>query len=121
MRHIMLISGKDSLAAAIVQITAEPDLPYELVNNETGWDLPDVLEWIHRVGEFFGRPIIRCGDDLTEICIEQNCLPLAGIRRFCTRLAKINPLNDFLGKDQSTIYFGLRADEPDREIGRAHV
>lgn len=110
----MLISGKDSLATAIVQIRREPVLPYELVHNETGWDLTETLEWIQRVGDYFQRPIIKCGDDLTEICIEENCLPLAGQRRFCTRLAKIKPLNDFLGTEESTIYFGLRADEPDR-------
>jgi hypothetical protein len=114
MRHILLISGKDSLATAIVQIAREPDLPYELVHNEVGWDLPETLEWIHQVGRYFHRPIIKCGDDLTEICIEQNCLPLAGIRRFCTKYAKIKPLNDFLGKNPATLYFGLRADEPER-------
>ncbi len=114
MRQIMLISGKDSLATAIVQLRREPGLPYELVHNETGWDLPETLEWIQRVGVYFNRPIIKCGDDLTEICIEENCLPLAGQRRFCTRLAKIKPLNDYLGKAEATLYFGLRADEPDR-------
>lgn len=114
MRHILLISGKDSLATAIVQVERQPFLPYEFVHNETGWDLPETLEWIERVGVHFNREIIKCGDDLTQICIEENCLPLAGQRRFCTRLAKIKPLNDFLGLSDATIYFGLRADEPDR-------
>jgi len=114
MRHIILISGKDSLATALVQIARQPLLPYELVHNEVGWDLPETLEWIERVGQYFGRPIIKCGDDLTEICIEQNCLPLAGIRRFCTKYAKIKPLDDFLGTSPATVYFGLRADEPER-------
>jgi hypothetical protein len=112
-RHIILISGKDSLATALVQIARESDLPYELVHNETGWDLPESLEWIQRVGEHLGREIIRCGDDLTEICVEQHCLPTTW-RRFCTKYAKIKPLNDYLGKTPATIYFGLRADEPDR-------
>lgn len=114
MRHIVLISGKDSLATAIVQLRRAPAIPYELVHNETGWDLPETLEWIGRVGKFFGREIIRCGDDLTEICVEQNCLPLAAKRRFCTKYAKIQPLNDMLGTAAAAVYFGLRADEPDR-------
>lgn len=113
MRHVMLISGKDSLATAIVQLRRCPDLLYELVHNRTGWDLPESLEWIDMVGKYFGRDIIRCGDDLDEICIEQNCLPTTW-RRFCTKYAKIKPLNDFLGRSEATIYFGLRADEPDR-------
>lgn len=113
MRHIILISGKDSLATAIVQIAREPDLPYELIHNEVGWDLPETLEWIDRVGRHFGRTITKCGDDLDEICREQNCLPTPW-RRFCTKYAKIKPLNDYLGASPATVYFGLRADEPDR-------
>ena len=113
MRHIILVSGKDSLATAVVQTRLQPAMPYEFVSNETGWDLPETLEWINRVEQHLG-PIIRCGDDLTEICYEQNCLPLAGTRRFCTKYAKIKPLNDFLGRQPTTLYFGLRADEPER-------
>ena len=113
MRHILLISGKDSLAASLVQRELEPDLPYELVHNDTGWDLPETLDWIRRVGEWMSQDILRLGDDLTAICDEENCLPLPW-RRFCTRRAKIQPLNDYLGVAPSVVYFGLRADEPDR-------
>jgi len=113
LRHIILISGKDSLATALVQIAAHPELPYELIHNETGWDLPETVEWIDKVGEKLNRPILKLGDDLTEICDIENCLPMRW-RRFCTRLAKIKPLNDYLGKSPATVYFGLRADEPDR-------
>lgn len=113
MRHIMLISGKDSLATAIVQIARDPSLPYELVFNEVGWELPDTLAWIDQVEQCFGRKITRCGDDLTDICYRENCLPLP-FRRFCTKYAKIQALNDYLGKSPATIYFGLRADEPER-------
>lgn len=114
MRHIILISGKDSLATAIVQISREPDLPYELIHNATGWDLPETMEWLDRVGEYFGRPILQLGDDLTQICYRENCLPIPQ-RRFCTKYAKIWPLNDYLGHEPSVVYFGLRADEPERK------
>lgn len=113
MRHILLISGKDSLATALVQTRRQPNLPYEMVFNDTGWDLPETLEWIDRVGVYFGMPIIHCGDDLTEICREQKVLPQPK-RRFCTKYAKIKPLKDFLGKSPAVLYFGLRADEAER-------
>lgn len=113
MRHIILISGKDSLATALVQRKRLPDLPYEFVFNETGWELPESWEWISRVEGYLGKPILRLGDDLDAICREENCLPLAW-RRFCTRRAKIEPLENYLGKDEATIYLGLRADEPER-------
>jgi len=112
MRHVILISGKDSLATAIVQRRKE-SLPYEFVFNVVGWELPETLVWINDVERYLGQPIIRLGDDLTEICNEQNCLPLAQ-RRFCTKYAKIKPLNDYLGAAESMVYFGLRADEPER-------
>lgn len=113
MRHIGLISGKDSFCAVAKQIERNPDLPYELVHNEVGWDLPESLEWIQRVGVYLGRPIIKCGDELSAIVEEQNCLPTA-TRRYCTKYAKIRPLNEMLGTTPATVYFGLRADEPDR-------
>jgi hypothetical protein len=113
MRHIILISGKDSLATALVQIERAPHLPYELVHNEVGWDLPETLAWIDRVGAHFRREVLRVGDDLTAVSYDQNCLPYYG-RRFCTRLAKIKPLQDYLGTQPATVYYGLRADEPER-------
>lgn len=32
-------------------------------------------------------------------------------KRFCTRLAKIFPLRDYLAGEQATVYYGIRADE----------
>jgi len=107
------ISGKDSFCTAMVQINRSPRLPYELFFNEVGWELPETLEWLDRVESYFGQKLIRLGDDLTEICYEQNCLPLSW-RRFCTKYAKIKPLNDYLGVAPAKVYFGLRADEPER-------
>ena len=95
MRHIILISGKDSLATAIVQVARAPDLDYEFVHNDTGWDLPETLQWLRRVEAYLEKPLLRLGDDLTEICRRENCLPTSW-RRFCTKYAKIQPLNDYL-------------------------
>lgn len=112
-RHVILISGKDSLATAIVQTRRKPEIDYEYVHNPTGWDLPPVIEWIERVGKFFGTEIKQVGDDLTEIAHEEGILPSPKVR-YCTRLAKIKPLQDYLGTADTTCYFGLRADEPER-------
>lgn len=113
MRHIVLISGKDSLAVALALRERAPRDDYEYVWNEVGWDLPESYEWIDKVAMLLGKEIYRCGDDLTAITEEQGWLPTR-VRRFCTRLAKIKPLNDYLGRSECKIYFGLRADEPDR-------
>jgi hypothetical protein len=116
MRHIHTISGKDSLASAIVMLRDEPDLPMEYVWNDTGWELPEVHEWIVKVETFLKKPIIRCGDDLTEIVEEQGLLP-SPKRRFCTRLAKIKPTRELFGTQEHILYLGLRADEDDRIAG----
>lgn len=116
MRHIHTISGKDSLASAIVMLRDEPDLPMEYVWNDTGWELPEVHEWIEKVELFLGKPIVRSGDNLTDIVAEQGLLP-SHQRRFCTRLAKIKPMQEFVGQQPYTLYLGLRADEDDRITG----
>lgn len=113
MRHVILISGKDSLATALVQRERAPSLPYEFIFNETGWELPETFVWLKQVEAYLGAPLVHCGDDLDAIVDEENCLPLP-FRRFCTRRAKVEPLENYLGTDQATIYFGLRADEPAR-------
>jgi len=114
-RHIIPISGKDSMATAIVMLANEPGLPYEFVHHVTGWDLPEVTEWFERVEARIGT-IVKCGDDLTEIVTEQGMLP-SRHRRFCTKYAKIFPMRDWLGKSEATLYLGLRADESDRISG----
>jgi len=116
MRHICTISGKDSFCTAMLLRERNDSVPMEYVWHDTGWELPEVHEWICRVEEFLGTDIIRLGDDLTEIVAEQGMLP-SHRRRFCTKYAKIKPMRDFSRKTETTIYLGLRADEDDRIQG----
>jgi hypothetical protein len=109
-RHIIPISGKDSLATAIVQMAREPDLPYEFVYNDTRMELPDTYAWIEKVEQVMGITIIRAGKSLATIIQEQKILP-SPRARYCTKYAKIYPMRDFIGKDHAMVYFGIRADE----------
>lgn len=113
MRHIIPISGKDSLATAIWQIAHDPSLPYEYVFNDTRAELPDTYEWLDRVEHTLGIKIERIGKSLENIIAEQGMLPSVRIR-FCTKYAKIFPMNHFIGAEGALVYFGLRADEPER-------
>jgi Phosphoadenosine phosphosulfate reductase family len=113
MRHIIPISGKDSLATAIWQTAHEPELPYEFVYNDTRAELPETYVWLARVEETLGIKILRIGKSLKEIISDHGILPSARIR-FCTRDAKIRPMNRFIGTDTAVVYFGLRADEHER-------
>jgi len=110
MRHIIPVSGKDSLWTAIVQTRRAPDLPYELMFNPTGAETPEVDEWLNKASAFLGLPIHRVGGDLEEIIGEQGILPSMRAR-YCTRLAKIYPMEDWIGDDPAIVYYGIRADE----------
>lgn len=111
MRHIIPISGKDSLATALVQRRLEPDIDYEYMYNPTGAELPEVFDWIEKVEKYLGSPIIRVGKDLEEIIESYNFFLPSGQARYCTRQSKIEPMEAYIGKDDAVIYYGIRADE----------
>lgn len=113
MKHIIPISGKDSLATAIWQTAHDPGLPYEFVYNDTGSELPETYRWLELVEKTLGISILRIGANLEDIIEGYGILPSSRIR-FCTKDAKIRPMNRFIGKDKAIVYFGLRADEPER-------
>lgn len=113
MRHIIPISGKDSLATAIWQTAHQPELSYEFVFNDTHAELPETYAWLESVEKVLGITIIRLGKNLERVIEEQGILPSARMR-FCTKYSKIYPMRDFLKGSEAMCYFGLRADEPDR-------
>lgn len=111
MRHVILISGKDSLAAALVQTTRHPDRPYEYVFNDVFAELPETYAWLACVEAATGWKIHRLGLSLPDM-IEHNGGFLPNQRdRYCTKMCKIRPTERFIGKDDCTVYYGLRADE----------
>lgn len=113
MRHIIPISGKDSAATALVQMARNPNLSYEYIYADVRMELPETYSWIDAVEAQLGIQITRVGKSLEDVIAEQNMLP-SNQRRFCTRLSKIYPIQDFIGKSPATQYIGIRADEAGR-------
>lgn len=111
MRHIIPISGKDSLATAIVQKELMPNCEYEYVFNPTGAELPEVFEWLDKVENYLEKKIVRVGEDLDAIIIGYNYFLPSSLARYCTRQSKIEPFVKWIGKDDATVYYGIRADE----------
>lgn len=112
MRHIIPISGKDSLATALIQRAIAPDLEYEYVFNPTGFELPEVIQWIDKVEKYLGKKILKVGADLGEIIkIKHNYFLPSQNSRYCTMQAKIEPFVNWVGKDNVMVYYGIRADE----------
>jgi hypothetical protein len=88
-------------------------LNYEHFFSDTGRELPETYEWLNRVEQVEGIKIVRIGKSLDEIIEGKKILPSPNIR-FCTVMAKIEPMEAYLKKEEATVYFGLRADEPER-------
>ena len=112
MRHIIPISGKDSLATAILQTAKKPELDYEYVFNPTGAELPEVFDWIENVGKYFGKEIVQVGENLEYIISEKYNYFLPSQRsRYCTKESKLHPFVDWVGSEEAYAYYGIRADE----------
>lgn len=109
-KHVIPISGKDSLATALIQTTRQPDLEYEFFFNDVGTELPETYEWLDLVEKTKGWRIIRVGKNLTEVIKKNKVLP-SSFMRFCTTEAKIVPMEQFYKSQRVVIYYGLRADE----------
>lgn len=110
MRHILPVSGKDSLWTAIVQSRRAPQHTYEAMFNPTGAETPEVDGWLDKAGAYLGISIQRVGESLEAIIEDKGILPSMHVR-YCTQLAKIHPMEDWIGKDEACIYYGIRADE----------
>jgi hypothetical protein len=110
-RHIIPISGKDSLCTAIVQMQKEPELNYEFLFNPTGSEMPEVFEWLENVEKYLGKKIHRVGKPLADIIEANNYFLPSRMARYCTRQSKILPMIEFVGGQDAEIYFGIRADE----------
>lgn len=109
MRHIIPISGKDSLATALFMNVHEPR-EYEFFYNDNGAELPETYAWLDKVESKKVWNITRVGSDLTEIIRGEGFLP-SPKKRYCTRKSKIEPMENWIGSDEAVIYYGLRFDE----------
>ncbi|MFA9459511.1 phosphoadenosine phosphosulfate reductase family protein [Thiohalorhabdus methylotrophus] len=128
-RHIVNISGgKDSAALAIYLAQEYPQLPAEYVFCDTGVELPETYEYLDRLEAILGQEIVRLnaldllgmkkkpGRNPFDIWLNEyygGYLPNPGAR-WCTRVLKIKPFEDYIGEDRAFSYIGIRGDE-DRE------
>ena len=118
MKHIVGLSGgKDSTALALRLAELEPR-DYEYICNETGNELPEMKAHWANLEKILGKPIkrVRHARSLTDEIEKINMLPNV-FARWCTIRLKIEPTIDYFESlpKGSTLYVGLRADEPERK------
>lgn len=128
-RHIVSLSGgKDSTALAIYLRQRYPELPAEYVFCDTGAELDETYEYLERLEALLGVEVTRLSAlDLLGLASKPNrsafdvwlyevyggFLP-SPRSRWCTRVLKIKPFEEYVGEDQAFSYIGIRVDE-DRE------
>lgn len=115
-RHVLGLSGgKDSAALAVYIKDKYPDIheKVEYFFSDTGAELQEVYDFLDKLEAYLGKEIIRLssGKDFDHwLKVHNEYLPSAQ-QRWCTRMMKIKPFEDFVGDDLVVSYIGIRADE----------
>lgn len=106
-----LSGGKDSTALALYMRDKVPDMEY--VFCDTGKELKETYDYLALVESFLGKKIIYLNakkdfDHWLEVY--DNFLP-SPKARWCTRLLKLKPYEEYIGDQPVISYVGIRADE----------
>lgn len=115
-RNVCGISGgKDSSALAVYMRDRVPDMEYFFC--DTGAELPETYQYLDRLEVTLGKPIARLNpargfDHWFEVY--RGMLPSPQMR-WCTRMMKIKPLEEWIGDDPAVSYVAIRADESNRK------
>jgi 3'-phosphoadenosine 5'-phosphosulfate sulfotransferase (PAPS reductase)/FAD synthetase len=114
-RHILSLSGgKDSAALAIYMRDRVPQMEY--IFHDTDKELPETYEYLARLEAILGKKITQTkpGNSFDHwLTVFGGVIP-SSHRRWCTKLLKLKPFEEYVGNDTVINYVALRADE-DRE------
>jgi 3'-phosphoadenosine 5'-phosphosulfate sulfotransferase (PAPS reductase)/FAD synthetase len=103
--------GKDSTALALYMRDRVPEMEY--VFCDTDKELTETYEYLNQVEAFLGKKIIRlnakAGFD-HWLDVFGGYLPSPQMR-WCTKLLKLKPFEEFVGEEPVVSYVGIRADE----------
>lgn len=111
-RHILSLSGgKDSTALALHMRDKVPGMEY--VFCDTGEELRETYRYLDQVEAYLGKPIIRLNSRTTFehwLKVFGGYLPSPRMR-WCTKMLKLRPFEEFIGDDNVVSYIGIRDDE----------
>lgn len=115
-RHVLGLSGgKDSAALAIYIKDRYPALHdrMEYFSSDTGAELKEVYDFLDKLEAYLGKEIKRLSSNRTFehwLKVHNDFLP-SPRQRWCTRVMKIKPFEEYVGSDPVISYIGIRADE----------
>ena len=111
-RHILSLSGgKDSAALAIYMRDRVPDMEY--IFHDTDKELPETYEYLNRLEAILGKKVTRTTAEQSFdkwLAVYGGMIP-SPQKRWCTKMLKIKPFEQYVGGDLVINYVGLRADE----------
>lgn len=113
-RHILALSGgKDSAALAVYMREAYPEIELEYVFTDSGCELPETYEFLDRIRALINIDItvLKPKKDFDYWVKYFNGVLPSPSNRWCTRLLKLDPYEEYVGEDQVYSYIALRADE----------
>ena len=113
-RHILPLSGgKDSAALAVYLREKYPELNMEYIFTDSGCELPETYDYLNRIRAVLNIEVtvIKAKMDFDYwLKYFKGMLP-SPQNRWCTRLLKIKPFEDYVGADKTYSYIAIRADE----------
>src|SRR3954454_21697958 len=111
-RHILSLSGgKDSAALAIYMRDRVADMEY--IFHDTDKELRETYEYLDRLEAILGKRIVKTTPDMSFdhwLTVFGGMIP-SNHRRWCTKMLKLKPFENYVGDDEVINYVGLRADE----------
>ena len=114
-RHILSLSGgKDSTALALYMRDRVPQMEY--VFCDTGEELPETYDYLLKIEAQLGVKVNKLNSKrpfVHYLHLYRDVLPDPRTR-WCTRMLKLRPFEDYIGDEPVCLYVGIRADEPNR-------
>jgi len=121
MRHILGVSGgRDSAALAVLLHKEIPQMEY--VFADTQKELPETYKFLERLQARLGITIHRLSAERGFdhwLDMYGGMLPSPQVR-WCTRMLKLIPIEQYIGNDEAISYVAIRADEPNRDGYKSH-
>ncbi|WP_298247931.1 phosphoadenosine phosphosulfate reductase family protein [uncultured Christiangramia sp.] len=120
-RHVLGISGgKDSAALAIYLNDRHPSLNFEYYFCDTGKELDETYQLIERLESYLGKKVLKLENEELKSSNEdpfdyyyksfRGYLP-SPQARWCTSMMKLKPFENFVKKEPTISYVGIRGDE----------
>ena len=98
-------------ALAIYMRDRVPEMEY--VFHDTDKELPETYDYLDRLAAILGKPIAKTSpvDTFDHWLVVYGGMLPSNHRRWCTKMLKIKPFENFVGDSSVINYVGLRADE----------